>query len=225
MIVTGMHISFREKLVSAVILCALSACGTSTPDERTVSDQPIANLSTSSAASLFVSVANGEVLSDSEVQTWDDALSPIATTLFANRPVTPWSSVPDAGSADYRYVGGVELVPNGDDSNRIFGTMSATTDFDTTAITGTAQNFFSGTGDLQAGPLNFSGTFFRDNDLANEFGISGAFTGTLAGPIINGAVNINVAGDFADSATVIYGGGTGTAGTGDATASFVLTRD
>lgn len=214
-------ISLQTKVVSSVFFFALSACGASDNG-----DQAVVDIGTNPDALLLIpSVEAGAPMSSAEVQIWDDAITPIASTVFTNEPVTPWSDVPSSGSADI-FVGGVELVPNGNDNDRVFGTMNATTNFGNGSITGEAQNFFSGAGNAQPGTLIFDAAFFRGNDLATEFGISGTLTGNLTGDIINGFVDVDIAGDFADSATVIYGGGSGTLDGGTSVdAAFVLSQN
>lgn len=215
-----------KKPVSAGVLCLLAACsGSGSGDGDGPVDNPVANIGSTSAAGLIPSVATGAVLTVGQVEDWDDAISPIAASLFATEPVTPWSDVPDAGSADYEYVGGIELVRVPGNTDRVFGTMNANTDFGSGEITGEATNFYSDAGDPQPGELEFDANFFRGNDLTTLNGISGSLSGILTGDVIDGLVDVNIAGDFADSATVIYGGGIGTAAGEDVQATFVLSRD
>ena len=210
--------ALQTKVASVLVICALSACA----DDGSQSVSNIAD--NAAAAPLIPLVAVGAAMTPAEVQTWDNAISPIATSLFADNPVTPWADVPTTGSADV-FVGGVELVPNSNQAQRVFGTMNATTNFATGDITGEAQNFYSGAGTAQTGTLIFDADFFRGNDLTTEFGIGGTLTGNLNGDILNGAVDVDIAGDFADSATVMYGGGSGTVGGTSVDAAFVLSQD
>lgn len=211
--------AFQTKVASVLVICAVSACG----DDGSQSGISIAD--NAAAAPLIPLVSSGAAMSFADVQTWDNAISPIANSLFANNPVTPWADVPTTGSADV-FVGGIELVPDANPDDRVFGTMNATTNFATGDITGEAQNFYSGAGTAQTGTLQFDAIFDRTNDLDTEFGIGGTLTGTLTGDIIDGPVDVDIAGDFADSATVMYGGGSGTAaGAGDVNAAFVLSQD
>lgn len=224
MIVTYAGFSLATKSVALVVCIGLAGCGGSGSDERAVTDRPVGGIEATPAESLISTVAVGGALSSAEVQTWDEALAPIADTLFANEPITPWDSVPTTGSMDV-YVGGVELLTDG--NNRVFGTMNATTDFENGTIVGAAQNFHSdeGEGGAHTGTLRFSANFVRDNDLTNFFGIRGDLSGELTGNVISGLVSIDLDADFADEATIIYGSGTGTAGGQDVDANFVLSQN
>jgi hypothetical protein len=189
---------------------------------RSVVDRSVTDISTVASPALIAAVNGSPSVSD--VQAWDSAVSPIATTLFDDKPVSPWANTPTSGQRNY--IGGVALVPNGNDANRVFGVMTATADFTTNAIAGTGRDFVHiGNGTAQPGTLALDAQFFPGNDLTQELGISGSLTGTLSGPDLAGDVDIDFAGDFADSGSVIYGGGEGDISGTDLTAAVVLSQN
>ncbi len=196
------------------LIAGCNASGGDADATRAVVDMVVDDITADAgAAALEADVRAGNALIPAQVITWDSAVSPIATTLFDDKPVSPWANTPTSGQRNY--IGGVELVPNGNDANRVFGVMTATADFTTNAIAGTGRDFVHiGNGTAQGGTLTLDAEFFPDNDLSEELGISGSLTGTLSGPDLAGAVDIDIAGDFADSGGVIYGGGNGTANDG-----------
>jgi hypothetical protein len=194
---------------------------------RAVVDQSVVDISSVASPALIAAVNNNPSLSTAEVQAWDSAVTPIATTLFEDDPITPWSNVPSSGTRNY--IGGLELVPNGNNADRVFGVLTATADFDTEAIGGIGRDFVRIQDGAEApGTLTFAAKFFPDNNLTEEFGIRGSLDGDLTGAI-QGEVDIDIDGDFADSGSVIYGGGTGTATDGstvtDLKAALVLSEN
>ncbi len=194
---------------------------------RTVVDQSVVDISTVASQALIDAVRNNPSLNVDQVRAWDNAITPIATTLFEDDPITPWSNVPTSGSRTY--IGGLELVPNNNNADRVFGVLTAVADFDTEAIGGVGRDFVRiQDGATATGTLTLAAKFFPDNDLTEEFGIRGSLEGDLSGAI-QGDVDIDIDGDFADSGSVIYGGGTGTATDGsnvtNVKAALVLSED
>ncbi len=206
----------------ASLLAGCLSSGGSGGSNRSVVDQSVTDISSVASPALLAAV-NGTP-SESDVQAWDSALSPIATTLFDDKPVSPWANTPTSGQRNY--IGGIELVPDKNNADRVFGVMTATADFNSNAIAGTGRDFVRiGDGAAQAGTLTLDAEFFPDNDLSEELGISGSLTGTLSGPDLAGEVDIDFGGDFADSGSVIYGGGDGDISGTDLTAAVVLSQN
>ncbi len=197
------------------LIAGCNASGGDADATRAVVDMVVDDITADAgAAALEADVRAGNALIPAQVITWDSAVSPIATTLFDDKPVSPWANTPTSGRRNY--IGGIELVPNGNDANRVFGVMTATADFNSNAIDGTGRDFvhIASGRDQGTDTLDLDAQFFPGNDLTEELGISGSLTGTLSGPDLAGAVDIDIAGDFADSGGVIYGGGNGTANDG-----------
>ncbi len=196
---------------------------------RSVVDRSVTDISSVASPALIAAVNGSPSVSD--VQAWDSAVSPIATTLFDDKPVSPWDDIPSPPPSGQRnYIGGIELVPGGNDADRVFGVMTATADFRTNAIAGTGRDFvhIASGRDQGDGTLALDAQFFPGNDLTQDLGISGSLTGTLSGPDLAGDVDIDFAGDFADSGSVIYGGGRGDIGGSNGTkltAAVVLSEN
>ncbi len=210
----------------ASLLAGCLSSGGSGGSSRDVVDQSVTNISSVASPALIDAVNNNPSLSVSEVQDWDSALNPIAETLFDDKPVSPWANTPTSGQRTY--IGGIELVPDGNNADRVFGVMTAIANFNSSsnAIVGTGRDFVHiGNGTAQPGTLTLDAQFFPGNDLTEELGISGSLTGTLSGPDLAGDVDVDFAGDFADSGTVIYGGGTGDISGTDLTAAVVLSQN
>lgn len=207
----------------AVAACDLGASGDETT--RVVADQSIPSFTVNlppEADDLITDLENPDVqLTEAQVNLLDDAITPIADTLFEDTPITPWENVPTTGTADY--IGGIEIVPDSDTSARAFGALTATANFADETITGVGRNFTTTAGQLD-GQLTLDAETFPNNDLTETQGIGGRLSGTLTGDSpIAGEIDVPVSADFASDANVIYGGGDGEVGNTDLDVVFVLT--
>lgn len=216
--------NIAAKIILSALVGALAACESSGGGDsgRAVVDASVPNFADALDEGLFIKLSTpGASLDSDEIDALDAAITPIAASLFEDEPLTPWDDVQTSGTT--AYIGGIELVPDGNANDRVFGALTAVADFSTSRIAGIGGEFYNvSTGDQQDGTLALDAQFFRGSDLGSSFGISGSLTGILTGDAINGDVDIDISADFADDASVIYGGGTGRAGTADVDAALVL---
>ena len=168
------------------------------------------DLSDADALALIDDIGDETVtLSRTDIEDLDRAITPIADATFSSTPLTPFSNVPTSGTANF--IGGLELVPDGNANERVFGALTVDVNFATNAIDGLGRNFYHrASGTAQTGTLDLDGQIQRNANLAQSNGISATLTGSLDGPNIDGEIDALLGLDFADNATVIYGSGAGT---------------